>query len=203
VVLADTMAIFFVFVGLLLAFPSLWLLCRGLWTDKVVACADRAGKGLIKSFFAGVPLTAGAIILAGAVGKLGSWGQVGAILTVSSFLLFANTGVSGLATYIGRRLPSPADAERPWKRTLRGGIVLELSYLLPLLGWFFILPASMVIGCGTLMRVIIFPDKARSDGPSLAASVDALQHMGINVAQESGSGAAHTTGAGAIKAVSE
>ena len=36
----------------------------------------------------------------------------------------------------------------PWRSTLRGGVVLELTYLLPFLGWFVILPASIIIGSG-------------------------------------------------------
>src|SRR4030095_12052952 len=38
--MADTMAIFFVILGLLLAFPGLWVLCRVLW-----ARAGRGGQG--------------------------------------------------------------------------------------------------------------------------------------------------------------
>ena len=56
---------------------------------------------------------------------------------------------------IGERLASPADAARPWKATLRGGIVLELSYLLPVLGWFVILPLSIIIGCGAATLSLI------------------------------------------------
>jgi hypothetical protein len=63
-------------------------------------------------------------------------------------MLQAHTGVSGLATSIGRRLSSPLDEQRPWRSTLRGGLVLELTYLLPFLGWFVILPASIIIGSG-------------------------------------------------------
>jgi hypothetical protein len=63
-------------------------------------------------------------------------------------MLQAHTGVSGLATSIGRRLASPLDEQRPWRSTLRGGVVLELTFLLPILGWFVIQPASIIIGSG-------------------------------------------------------
>jgi hypothetical protein len=64
------------------------------------------------------------------------------------YQLQANIGVAGLATTIGRRLPSPTDQLSPWRATLRGGIALELTYLLPFLGWFIVLPAATIIGTG-------------------------------------------------------
>lgn len=147
--MADTMAIFFVILGLLLAFPSLWLLCLGLWPKTATAAADYCSRGLIKPFFAGVPITLAMIFMAGFLNNIpGAFGNVSAIGTVCLYILFSSTGVSGFATSIGRRLASPVDTEKSWMATLRGGIVLELSYLLPVLGWFVILPASITIGCG-------------------------------------------------------
>jgi hypothetical protein len=63
-------------------------------------------------------------------------------------MLFANSGVSGLASMLGARLASPVDLERPWKGTLRGGLVLAFSCLLPLLGWFIVMPCSVLLGLG-------------------------------------------------------
>jgi hypothetical protein len=42
--MADTMSIFFVIMGMLLAFSGLWLLCRGLWPGAVEAAAERCVK---------------------------------------------------------------------------------------------------------------------------------------------------------------
>jgi len=95
-------------------------------------------------------------------------------------MLQAHTGVSGLATSIGRRLASPLDEQNAWRSTLRGGVVLELAYLLPLLGWFVILPASIIIGSGAAnlgllssLRRALFPANqtlAKSSG-AVAGSV--------------------------------
>jgi hypothetical protein len=83
---------------------------------------------------------------------------VGGILAVGDICLFvtyASAGVAGLATVVGERLPSPADAQCPWKATIRGGVILELSYLLPILGWFVLLPASIIIGAGSITRSLL------------------------------------------------
>jgi len=154
--MADTMAIFFVILGLMLAFPGLWLLCLGLWQKSVTASADYCSRGLVKPFLVGVPITLAMIFAASILNKVpGAIGNIAAIGTVCIYVLFSSTGVSGFATSIGRRLTSPVDTDRPWRATLRGGIVLELSYLLPILGWFIILPASTIIGCGAATLALL------------------------------------------------
>ena len=61
--MADTMAIFFVVLGMLLAFSGLWLLCRGLWPGAVEQAAERCAKRIWPYFLAGIPLTLVTIIL--------------------------------------------------------------------------------------------------------------------------------------------
>lgn len=148
--MADTMSIFFVILGMLLAFSGLWLLCRGLWPQAVEAAAARCAKRVWPYFLAGIPLTLVMLVLARALFVLGPVGKFAAVAVVCFYLLQAHTGVSGLATAIGRRLPSPLDEHSPWRATLRGGIALELTYLLPILGWFVVLPASIIIGTGAV-----------------------------------------------------
>jgi hypothetical protein len=94
-----------------------------------------------------------------------AFGNVFAIGTVCLYILFSSTGISGLATSIGRRLASPVDREKSWMATLRGGIVLELSYLLPVLGWFVILPASIIIGCGAATLALLRREPKASSVP--------------------------------------
>jgi hypothetical protein len=146
--MADTMAIFFVILGLLLAFPGLWLLCRGLWPRAVNGAAAISRKGLIKPFFAGLPVTAGMIFAAAVLGNSGSAGKIAAGAMICLYLMIANCGVAGLVTAIGERLASPVDAQQPWRATARGGVALSLSCLLPILGWFVIFPVSVIVGCG-------------------------------------------------------
>ena len=61
-------------------------------------------------------------------------------------------GSSGLAAQIGAGLASPADQSQSWRRVLRGGIVLGLTFILPIAGWFLILPISLIMGCGAALR---------------------------------------------------
>jgi hypothetical protein len=147
--MADTMSIFFVIVGMMVAFSGLWLLCRGLWPEAVAAAADRCGRGLWSSFLAGLPVTIMMVAVTTILfNVLGPVGKITGIGVACLYMLQAHTGVAGLATSIGRRLLSPLDEQHAWRSTLRGGVVLELAYLLPFLGWFLILPVSIVIGSG-------------------------------------------------------
>ena len=153
--MADTMSIFFVILGMLLAFSGLWLLCRGLWPQAVEAAAARCAKRVWPYFLAGIPLTLVMLVLARTLFVLGPVGKFAAVAVVCFYMIQAHTGVSGLATAIGRRLPSPLDEHSPWRATLRGGIALELTYLLPILGWFVVLPASMIIGTGAVNMALL------------------------------------------------
>lgn len=171
--MADTMAIFFVILGFSLAFPGLWLLCRGLWPRAVTEAAAICGKGLIKPFVAGLPVTMAMIFLAAVSSKFGSGGKIAAAATVCLYLVIANCGVAGLVTMVGGRLASPVDSEQPWRVTLRGSIALMLASLLPILGWFVILPVSVIIGCGAnLISLLRAVAATVSRKPVIAASIE-------------------------------
>lgn len=148
--MADTISIFFVILGMLLAFSGLWLLSRGLWPEAVEAVAERCAKRIWPYFIAGIPLTLVMIVLTRVLFVLGPVGKIAGLGVVCFYILQAHIGVSGLVTAIGRRLPSSLDQHSPWRETLRGGIALELTYLLPIVGWFVVLPLSIVIGTGAI-----------------------------------------------------
>ncbi len=153
---ADVIMWFLLIVGVLLAFPALWLLSRSLYPKQNENIANYLEKGRVKPFWMGVPITAACFLGVAFFGnQKNPFCDMASILTLVFFLFYSNIGTAGLATMVGRKLPSPADLERPWKCTLRGGIVLELAFLFPVLGWFFLLPASLVIGAGALTSRLI------------------------------------------------
>lgn len=154
--MADTMAIFFATVGLLVSLVGLWLLARGLWPDRSDAAAARLERGLVGPFLAGVPLALAAAAAAAVVANLGGrLGGLGAVAIACLFFTYSSVGVSGLATLVGRRLRSADDEASPWRATLRGGVVLALAFLVPLLGWFAILPIATFVGAGATTLSIL------------------------------------------------
>jgi hypothetical protein len=177
--MADTMAIFLVILGLMLALPGLWLLCRALWPDTVAIASERYGRGLWAPFLVGLPITAMTIaVVAIFLNLFGALGKMTGVVLLSLFLFYSHAGTAGLATLIGQSLPSPVDDTRPWRATLRGGLILELTYLLPLLGWFVILPVSTVMGCGgaTLAILSRIKNRLRVSSSLPSVSVDGLRN---------------------------
>ena len=151
--LADTMAIFFVIIGLLITFPSLWLFCAALFPVWVDESSNAVKNGFIKSLLCGIPVVLAAVFIVAILGKLpGSVGQIAGILSFCLLMLFAQLGVAGFARILGSRLKA-SDNDTTIRVTLRGGLVLVLTFLLPILGWFLILPGSIVIGAGSSIRV--------------------------------------------------
>lgn len=154
-VLADTMAIFLVIVGLLICFNAVWLFCRAIWEPLVNHARDAHYDGMVKSFFVGLPLTALVLVsfFALANDKQGPWGMV-AIMLLGVYVLFASIGVAGIAGLIGEKLGGNVQAQPPWKETVRGGAVLVLSFLFPIVGWLVIMPVAFVVGCGATIRAV-------------------------------------------------
>ena len=195
--MADTMAIFLVIVGLLISFSGLWLLCRGLWFKRVEAASARCGKNLWKPFLAGLPLSFLTLVCGILLGQIpGPAGTLLATGVACGYLMYASVGAAGLATAIGQKLSAKIDLDQPWRATLRGGNILALSFLLPVLGWFIIFPFSLVIGCGA-MTLSFFnfkrslassPAQFQTPSPANSTPLGATPSSNLNVGSAFGAG---------------
>ena len=173
---ADTMAIFFVVVGLLISFNGVWLLARSVWSGAVARSVIAHEDSMWKSFLIGLPVTALSIFIFIALSSTKNGGAgLAAVLQLSIYLLFSSVGVAGLATIFGERLSRHPGDEAPWKATARGGSVLALSYLFPFMGWFIVLPITTVIGCGATIRAIW---SSKRDRKSVEVSEAAQEMVG-------------------------
>jgi hypothetical protein len=105
-----------------------------------------------------------------------------AVLLGAASFGFALYGVGGLTKEIGRKLPSAVDWDSPWRAHLRGSVILATSFLVPILGWFLVLPIAIVTGAGAAALSVIFrrppDDIAPAPEPKASAApepVEALQ----------------------------
>lgn len=163
--LGDVAAIALSIIGFLLSLQGLWLLCRAMFPRRVARTA-LVSRRWLACFFLGLPVSAVAIILAIFVGKtFGAVGQIAAWVLGGLFAFYAGAGTSGFVTMVGERLPSPADAGRTWRATIRGGVALELTCLIPIIGWLGVLPASIILGAGA-MTLSLFAAAPRASLPS-------------------------------------
>ncbi|MCI0340513.1 MAG: hypothetical protein L0216_05095 [Planctomycetales bacterium] len=174
-IMSDVFAILFLHLGVMIVLPGLWLTARAAfprWSAGSEAAMREmpvrtAGLGLLLgAAWFGLSIAAGASALPFLAG-----------LGLTTFFLYALSGLSGVVTHLGNRLPSPADRDRPWKATLRGGIALELTFALPLVGWFIILPLALASGVGggtiSILRRFFGSDRPPpAGGPAAAARMD-------------------------------
>jgi hypothetical protein len=137
------------FFGAFLILLSHWLVSAGLFPKAVQKLADTYGERPIRAALVGI-FTYGPIqFLSLNAGKIQN-GPVKFLVIVTGFatLLLALIGTSGLALRIGRNLSARADT---WRQVLRGGVMLALVFITPLLGWFFMLPIGLASGFGAII----------------------------------------------------
>ena len=126
-----------------------WLVSAGLFPKAAHKLADEYGRRPVRAVLVGV-ITYGPLqFLALNAGNINN-GAIKLIAIVAGFgaLLVAFIGTCGLALRIGRSLSGGADA---WQQVLRGGVMLALVFITPLLGWFFALPVGLASGFGAFI----------------------------------------------------
>lgn len=168
--LSSTLFVLVVVLSFLVALTGYFLFVRSLFSGFArraeVAWTERSWLSLLL----GVPVLAVLVFTSIALlnAPLGALRIVGfGVAGLSLGFVFA--GTSGLAARIGRGLSSPTDTGREWARTLRGGVVLEISMLLPILGWFLIAPIALLGGAGAAARALFGPSRVPAPRPVEAA----------------------------------
>lgn len=135
-------------VGFVVALPALWVLALGLWPERVGWQRRVAEKGLIKSFLVGLgPLVVG-IVLITVISKVPKMGALAALVG-GLLLAWGLVGAGGVAALVGERLWPNAE---PWRQMKHGGLTLVCCALLPVVGWFVLLPVMALIGGGIQVR---------------------------------------------------
>lgn len=135
-------------VGFVVALPALWVLARGLWPERVGRLQRVAELGLVKSFWVGLgPLGVGVLLIT-VIAKLPKMGALAALVG-GLFLVWGLMGAGGVAALVGERLWPNVE---PWRQMKHGGLTLVCCGLLPVVGWFVLLPLMAVIGGGIQVR---------------------------------------------------
>jgi len=149
--------LFFVTLGvaLTLALTAWWMLTRALAPGFVSRAKDGWRERPVRTVLLGAVVGGFGTLMTILLLSLGhpAASFVATVLLVGQ-LAFALAGTAGLAERIGEGLASPSDAGREWIRCLKGGVVLELCFLLPLLGWFVVLPVAVYGGMGAALSAL-------------------------------------------------
>jgi len=134
-----------------IALPALWLLASGLWPARAARLSRLAERGLLRSFFCGLPVLLAGVFLVSVLSKLPKAGALAALLG-GVLLTWGLLGAGGAAALLGARLWPLAE---PWRQLKHGGLTLVCCALLPVVGWFVLLPLFAVIGAGFQVRAIL------------------------------------------------
>ncbi len=149
-IMADIFLWVFLILGLLLTINAVWLASASLFPSLSASAPEHYGKPL-KLTLVGLAVALPLFLIGLALGNANPpLLKVVGVLIVGAVILTGLAGSAGLATRIGNGLPSPIDSDQPWKATLRGGIILSLTFILPFIGWFGILVWTLLTGVGAV-----------------------------------------------------
>ncbi|MBI1783576.1 hypothetical protein HYR69_00400 [Candidatus Sumerlaeota bacterium] len=153
-IMADVLKVFLVILGLIIVMISYWLAGYALFPNLVERSRGEYTGHPIRTAIIGTVVFVPCMIVAIALLN-NPWPPTkiagGAVLFAA--ILGGMIGSAGLAQHVGLRMPSPIDESQPWRRVLRGGIVLTLTYVLPFLGWF-LMSFTIVSGFGALIMTL-------------------------------------------------
>ena len=172
-IMADVFKILFLILGMLLCTVSYWLMFQALFSGSVERCRTallaRPYRVFMTGVLIGVPVFLfGAILLSNGAGPLKFLG--GAILVAQTTL--ALFGSTGLIRHIGEQLSDRSVHSRPGLTVLRGGAVVFIACVLPIVGWFLLIPVVLIAGFGAGIR-LLWARRAVSAAPVVSQAVQA------------------------------
>ena len=148
-IMADVLLWTFVILGFFVITVAYWVAAVGLAPGLVERSCERFGSTPWKSFLNGASIGVPGMGVGLAIANGGPPAiKVIGILIVLLVFLLGLCGSAGLCLRIGKGLANPLDEAQPWLRVKRGGIVLGLMIIFPVLGWFFVLPVAILAGIG-------------------------------------------------------
>ncbi len=139
------------FLAAMLMFVAYWLAASALF-PKVVARAAEQYRRPVRLTLLGLLMIVPLVLMGVGLAKLNNPVTVMiGVGIVAGGAIIGFIGSAGLCLRIGSGLASPADEAQPWRRVLRGGVVLVLTFLLPFFGWFALTIWTIVSGFAAAM----------------------------------------------------
>ena len=167
-IMADILKILLIILGILAVYVSYWLLAEALFPG-LVERASRQYRKPLKISLIGLAAALVPVVLGLTLAKMPNplLKVLGITLLVAPAML-GLAGSAGLTLRIGAGLPSPVDETQPWRRVLRGGVLLACSFLLPIVGWIVLPLWVLVSGFGAF---ILSVKEQKRDRPAPTSSL--------------------------------
>ncbi len=157
---------------------SHWLVATGLFPRAVQVLAEKYETRSIRATLVGVFTYGPILLLFLNAAKFGPF-TLPILALGFAALLTAFVGTAGLAVRIGRNLSPGTD---PWQQVLRGGVMLALVFITPVLGSLFLMHVGLASGFGAVLlsrpwkrKVEIPPLESPSEAPIVANVPEAAE----------------------------
>jgi hypothetical protein len=138
-----------------------WLVAGGMFPSAVSSIVQQYDRRPVRALLLGLLTYGPVVLIALNAGKLpGTPLRIAAIAAGVFALLIALAGSAGLAMRIGRNLCASASR---WEQCLRGGVMLGLVFITPVLGWGFLLHAGLASGFGAFLLAKPWKSRAAED----------------------------------------
>ncbi|MDB6133453.1 MAG: hypothetical protein JWM59_1696 [Verrucomicrobiales bacterium] len=148
---AVVWSIVWLIIGILLTLGASLLTARTLFPEFSERCAGSCARP-VRHILLGLVAAAVAGGLVALMQRLGQGGQLPTLLIIGTVILMSLAGVSGQVVRMARRSMRSGEDPAGWPAAIRGTAALTLTYLLPVAGWFLVLPLSLLCGLGCTLR---------------------------------------------------
>jgi len=153
--LGDVTTVFAILIALGVVFPGLLLAWSLLLPGMIERARERVSRtpgrsfvfGLLVLFIVGVPIA----ILNRLSGPFQFFAYVFAFL----LLTLASIGAAGLASLMGERLRGQGVRVTSPGALVRGAIALEFATIFPFIGWFIVLPLTLLLSLGASVFALL------------------------------------------------
>ncbi len=155
-IMADVAAVFGTLLALGIAFPGLMLTLTLIFPALTGRAETRLTRTPWKSIFLGAAaLTFTLIPILALLNLPDSGAQFLGFVGIILLFAVAGIGAAGLANALGSRLDTGETPLSPVAKTVRGAIALELAAAFPLVGWFLVIPATLIASLGAAIFALL------------------------------------------------
>jgi hypothetical protein len=171
--MADVYAVFGTLLALGIAFPGMLAAYWLLFPTQVETAGQRLTKKPGKTFLVGL---AAAIAVAIPITLLFVIGMpftnfLGALCLVI-ILAIAAIGAAGIVLKMAGRLEDIIGAEKPMRNFIGGAVALELAVIFPIIGWFLIIPVTLITSLGAAVWSLLGKKKLVTSEASLSSPIE-------------------------------
>lgn len=172
--IADVLAVVFGLALLCGGLAALAVLLQTLFPDAIARASRHAGNKPIRMGLLGAFSFFLFFFFIVVFGKLPGFGHLLALMILLTGLSIAMIGGAGVIRRLSEKLPQNIHSQG-FIGLLQSAAILELTFLIPLVGWFVILPVTFAVMLGTGLRTLFhIPNFLRQPAPVAPSPVQPL-----------------------------